>query len=307
MPLIGLGTWESGPGEVGTAVSAALDAGCRHIDCAAAYRNEAEVGSALAASKVPRGEIFLTSKLWNDRRRPAAVREALDRTLSRLGTDHLDLYLIHWPVVWAKDSVMRPDEGASIKECWRTLEALVDEGKIKHIGVSNFNEDELRALLSYARIAPAVNQIELHPRLPQAQLVEFCQNQGMGVTAYSPLGRGSLKMAGLLTNPTVQQLAETHAVSPASVLLRWNIQRGVVVIPKSVTPGRIERNCREPWTFALGAEEIASLDKLEDGARFCTAPWSTFDDRTSTDRLVSRTLTGVASAIFRVVPLDITK
>mmetsp|Transcript_30425 Transcript_30425/g.96009 ORF Transcript_30425/g.96009 Transcript_30425/m.96009 type:complete len:306 (-) Transcript_30425:247-1164(-) len=168
MPLIGLGTWESAPGEVGSAVTAALDAGCTHIDCAAAYRNEKEVGEALAASGRPRKSLFLTSKLWNDRRRPQDVRDALSTTLSRLGTDYLDLYLVHWPVVWARDSVMKPDEGASLRECWQTLEALVDEGKVRNIGVSNMKQSELEELLSFARIRPSVNQIELHPRLPQA-------------------------------------------------------------------------------------------------------------------------------------------
>ena len=237
MPLIGLGTWEADPGVVGSAVQASLDAGCRHLDCAAAYRNEHEVGEALAASGVPREEIFITSKLWNDRRRPADVEAALDKTLSRLGTDYLDLYLIHWPVVWAKDSVMKPDAQASLRETWQTLERLVDAGKIKHIGVSNYNEAELKELLSYARIRPAVNQIELHPRLPQTQLVEYCQGHGICVTAYSPLGRGGKTKAGLLTNPTVAQVAAVHGVSPASVLLRWNLQRGVVVIPEVGHPG----------------------------------------------------------------------
>lgn len=209
--------------------------------------------------------------------------------------------------MWARDSVMRPDAAASLKECWQTLEQLVDEGKVRHIGVSNFKQSELENLLAYARVPPAVNQIELHPRLPQTQLVDFCRKQGIGMTAYSPLGRGDVKQAGLLSSPVVLQIAQSHAVSPASVLLRWNIQRGVVVIPKSVTSERIRRNCQEPWTFSLRANEVAALDALEDGGRFCTAPWSTFDDRTASDALTTRVLTGVASVLFRVVPLDVTK
>ena len=307
MPLIGLGTWEADPGVVGSAVQASLDAGCRHLDCAAAYRNEHEVGEALAASGVPREEIFITSKLWNDRRRPADVEAALDKTLSRLGTDYLDLYLIHWPVVWAKDSVMKPDAQASLRETWQTLEKLVDAGKIKHIGVSNYNEAELKALLSYARIRPAVNQIELHPRLPQTQLVEYCQGHGICVTAYSPLGRGGKTKAGLLTNPTVARVAAVHGVSPASVLLRWNLQRGVVVIPKSVTPARIRQNLDEPWSFRLSEQELAAMATIDDGARFCSPPWSTFADRTRSDDIVTSCLTRLASGIFAVASLDITK
>lgn len=306
MPLVGLGTWESAPGEVGGAVAAALDAGCTHIDCAAAYRNEKEIGGALKASGIPRKSLFLTSKLWNDRRRPQDVRDALDTTLSRLGTDYLDLYLVHWPVVWAKNSVMKPDGGASLRECWQTLEALVDEGKVRNIGVSNMKQSELEELFSYARIRPSVNQIELHPRLPQSALVEYCQQRQVALTAYSPLGRGDVKKAGLLASPTVTAIAQAHKVSTASVLLRWNLERNVVVIPKSVNPTRIASNVREPWSFALTAEERTALAALEDGARFCTAPWSTFDDKTTSARALEGVITLLARGVFSVASLDIT-
>lgn len=307
MPLIGLGTWESRPGEVGTAVRTALDAGCRHIDCAAAYRNEQEVGAALKASGIPRDQLFLTSKLWNDRRRPEDVRAALDKTLAELDTDYLDLYLVHWPVVWQRDTLMKPDSQASLKEAWQTLESLVDSGKIRNIGISNYKESEIEELLSYARIKPAVNQIELHPRLPQRDLVAYCQQAGIGVTAYSPLGRGDVKKAGLLSSAVVQRIADAHGVSPASVILKWNVQRGVVVIPKSVNPTRIAQNVQQPWTYELSAEETRALDGLEDGGRFCKAPWSTFDDRSATDAVLSTTLSGVARVLFSVASLDITK
>jgi len=306
MPLVGLGTWESPPGAVTGAVKAALDAGCRHIDCAPVYRNEAEVGDALASSGVPRSELFLTSKLWNDRRRPDDVRDALDQTLRDLQTDYVDLYLIHWPVVWQKNSVMKPDHAASIREAWQTLEALVDEGKCRHIGVSNFKQSELDELLSYARIPPAVQQIELHPRLPQVELVQYCQARGIAVTAYSPLGRGDVKKAGLLSSPVVQRIADDKGVSPAAVLLRWNVQRGVAVIPKSANPTRVRQNVQQPWGFRLNPAEVVALDALADGSRFCTAPWSTFDDRTMSDKLLTSVLTGAASAIFSVASLDVT-
>lgn len=307
LPLIGLGTWESSKGEVEAAVSAALNAGYRHFDCAPVYRNEHEVGRALAHGSVPRSELWITSKLWNDRRRPADVREALEQTLASLQTDYLDLYLIHWPVVWARNTVMKPDSLASLAECWRTLEALVDEGKVRHIGVSNFGEAELAALLSAARIKPAVNQIELHPRLPQTALVEYCQRNGIVVTAYSPLGRGTLKGANMLSSPTVQELAARHAVSPAAVLLRWNLQRGVVVIPKSTNPGRLAANLEEPWRFALSADEVRRLEDAVAPGRFCSPPWATFDDQTTSQRLLGTALTQVARVVFSVAWLDVTK
>lgn len=302
MPMTGLGTWESPKGEVYGAVQAALNAGSRHLDCAAIYFNEKEVGEALsdwlAKSGVPRSQVWVTSKLWNDRRRPADVREALEQTLADLRVSYLDLYLIHWPVVWARNSLMKPDAGASLREAWQTLEQLVDEGKVKNIGVSNYNENELGELLNYARIKPAVNQIELHPRLPQDSLVSYCQRNGIVVTGYCPLGRGNVKGAGLLDDPLVKSIAATHAVSPASVLLRWNLQRDVIVIPKTVSPARAAQNENEPWTFSLSEEEMTRLGQLADGARFLTAPWSTFADKSPQDIAAARAI-GAVNAIFR--------
>lgn len=310
MPMTGLGTWESPPGEVFTAVQSALDAGARHIDCAPVYKNEKEVGAALhdwlARNGVPRERVWVTSKLWNDRRRPADVREALEKTLADLRVTYVDLYLIHWPVVWERNTVMKPDPRASLKEAWQTMEQLVDEGKVKNIGVSNYNEAELAELLSYARIKPAVNQVELHPRLPQTSLVSYCQQNDIAVTAYSPLGRGNVKGAGMLDDPVVQNIASTHGVSPASVLLRWNIQRNVIVIPKTANPTRAARNENEPWTFALSQEEMTRLKQLEDGGRFCTAPWSTFSDRSVQDRVASQALQALAGVVFSFTKLDVT-
>lgn len=304
MPLVGLGTWESSPGEVEAAVTAALNCGYRHLDLAAVYANEHEVGPALAKTTIPRSDIFITSKLWNDRRRPADVRAALETTLADVGVEYLDLYLVHWPCVWQKGTMMKPDPQASLKEAWQTLESLVDEGKLKHIGISNYNQQDIEELLTYARIKPAVNQIELHPLLPQKALVEFCQSKGIVVTAYSPLGRGG--KSGLLSHQTVASIAEAKTVPASAVILRWIVDRGIVVIPKSVNADRIKANI-DLWDFELSAEDTAALNALEDGTRMVSVPWSTFPDaNTYFNKFVygaSRALTGI---VFTFISYDIT-
>lgn len=304
MPLVGLGTVAATAGEMATAVADALNAGYRHIDCASVYRNEAEVGAAIAASALPRHELFITSKLWNDRRRPSDVRDALEQTLRDLRLQYLDLYLIHWPVVWRRDSLLKPDNHASLKECWQTLELLVDAGKIRHIGVSNYNQSEIEQLLSYARIKPTVNQIELHPRLPQSSLVSYCQSQGIVVTAYCPLGRGGKN--GLLVHPVVAAIAARCGVPPASVVLRWIVDRGVAVVPKSSNPTRQSSNI-ELWSFTLSAAETAELDALSDGARIVRVPWNSFDDcRSPTDYALYAVARVVCAVVFTVLRIDIT-
>ena len=199
---------------------------------------------------------------------------------------------------------LKPDRQASLRGAWETLEALVDEGKIRHIGVSNYNQAELEALLSYARVKPVVNQVELHPRLPQTALVDFCQARGVGVTAYAPLGRARSR---LLEEPAVAQLAQAHGVSPAAVLLRWNVQRGVSVIPKSVTPSRIAANCHEPLSFALAADELAQLDALAvRPARCCDPPWSTFENRSYTSWAAGWALGAIGTVVFSVIGINVT-
>jgi diketogulonate reductase-like aldo/keto reductase len=193
-PMVGLGTWQAPKGQVRDAVKAALETGYVHLDCAAAYANEDEVGEALedafARGVATRADLFVTSKLWNDRRRPEDVRAGLLQTLKDLRLEYLDLYLIHWPVCWRRGTLMQDDADASILECWRELERCVDEGLIRSIGVSNFSRPKLEELIRDARVKPAVNQIESHPLLPNTELVRWCQSNDIAVTAYSPLAQG---------------------------------------------------------------------------------------------------------------------
>ena len=257
MPWIALGTWEAPPGQVGRAVEAALASGYRHLDCAHIYGNEREVGSALRASRIPREELFITTKIWNSFRTDQQVRRCCAKSLSDLGVDYLDLLLVHFPVGGRR----------ALKECWQTMEALVTEGKCKAIGISNYYEDDVADLLSYARVKPACNQIELHPRLPQDALVEYCKRQGMVVTAYSPFGRGA--RGGMLDHAVVAAIAKKHGVAASSVLLGWSLARGVPALPKSVTPARIaQNNSEEVRGLALDADDVRALAGLEDGARF---------------------------------------
>ena len=304
MPLVGLGTWQAPRGVVGQAVADALALDYRHIDCAAAYANEAEVGDALAdafARGVRREDVFLTSKLWNDRRRPEDVRQGLRQTLDDLRVDYLDLYLIHWPVVWKRGTLMQDDPDASIAECWRALESLVDEGLVRAVGVSNFDVHQMRALLAHARIKPAVNQIELHPRLPQTDLVRFCQTNGVQVTAYSPLARGG----GLLDNADVAAVARRRGVSPAQAALRWNVERGVVVIPKSVTPARASPPTRIFSVFDSTRRTYAAMARAEDGSTTSTSPWSASGPTAGRNRILRPIISAILWPLFKILRVDV--
>jgi 2,5-diketo-D-gluconate reductase A len=245
-------------------VATALEAGYRHIDTAAAYQNEREVGQAVAKSGVPREEVFITTKLWNADQGYDPTLRAFDRSMQRLGLsnsdDYLDLYLIHWPM---------PSRSTFV-DTFKAFAKLRDEGRIRSIGVSNFEPEHLRMVVDATGIVPAVNQIELHPRLQQQELRETHAQLGVATEAWSPLGQGAL-----LTDPTVTEVAGRHGKTPAQVLIRWHLQLGNIVIPKSVTPERIVSNF-DVFDLELSEQDMASISSLGDGTRLGPNP-RTFD------------------------------
>ncbi|KAA8650539.1 hypothetical protein EYZ11_002084 [Aspergillus tanneri] len=252
IPALGLGTWQSGPGEVERAVSHAISVGYRHIDTAFCYQNEEEVGKgikeALASGKVKREDLFVTTKLWCTYH--TRVEEAVDLSLKNLGLDYLDLYLIHWPILMNPNGnhplfPKHPDGSRDIIhshshiDSWKSMEKLLATGKVKAIGVSNYSKRYLEELLRHASVVPAVNQIENHPSLPQQEIVDFCKEKGIHVTAYSPLGSTG---SPLFSAEPIVEVAKKKGVTPATILLSWHIARGSSVLAKSVTPSRIEDN-----------------------------------------------------------------
>ncbi len=257
MPQLGFGVFQVPPDETERAVSLALEAGYRSIDTAAAYRNEAGVAAAIAASGLARDELFLTTKLWNaDQGRERALA-AFDRSLDELGVEEVDLYLIHWPLPSANRYV----------ETWRALEEVLASGRARAIGVSNFQIEHLQRLLDETEVVPAVNQIELHPRLQQAPLRAFHARHEIVTEAWSPLAQGG----ALLEDPTIVSIAGEHGRTPAQVVLRWHLQLGNVVIPKSVTPARIAENL-DVFGLALSDDEMAAIGALDAGARIGPDP-----------------------------------
>jgi len=251
MPQLGFGVFQVPDAETTEAVATALEAGYRSIDTAAVYGNEAGVGRAIAESGIARDELFVTTKLWNTDQGFDAALAACDASLGRLGLDYADLYLIHWPA---------PARGL-YKETWRALERLLQEGRVRAIGVSNFEPEHLEELAATAGVVPAVNQIELHPALQQRQARAANAGRGIATQAWSPLAQG-----GVLEDPALAAIAARHGRTPAQVVLRWHLQQGRLAIPKSVTPSRIRENL-DVFGFGLDAGELAAIDALDRGGR----------------------------------------
>ena len=252
IPCLGYGTWrmQDGP-DTQTALQTALAQGYRHIDTAAYYGNEASVGRALRASGIPREAVFLTSKVWNTDRGYASTKAAFQATLDRLGTDYLDLYLIHWPA-----AANRFDDWEAInRDTWRAMTELYQAGKIRAIGVSNFRPHHLKALLE-TEVAPMVNQIEFHPGCQQGETLAFCRERGILVEAWSPLARGRV-----LDHPLLVSLGKKHGKTPAQICLRWCLDQGTLPLPKSVTPARMAENAGI-FDFAMGEADLAAVAAL---------------------------------------------
>jgi 2,5-diketo-D-gluconate reductase A len=254
IPQLGFGTFLIKPEDTMAAVSAALEAGYRHIDTAQMYGNEREVGEAIAKSGLDRGEVFVTSKLANDSHRPDDARRAFAASLDALGSDYVDLFLIHWPLPTRY-------EGDYVST-WQALEECYADGRARSIGVSNFQPHHLRRLHTEAGITPAVDQIEVHPYLTQDDVREFCAGHQIAVEAWAPLARGG----GLLADPVIGPIAGSLGKTPAQVVLRWHIQRGDIVFPKSVTPARIRENIGI-FDFELSGQDLEAITSLNRGER----------------------------------------
>ncbi|WP_371750068.1 aldo/keto reductase [Streptomyces sp. NBC_01283] len=257
MPQLGFGVWQVPDDEAESAVATALEAGYRSIDTAAVYGNEEGTGKAIAASGIARDELFVTTKLWNNDQGYDSTLRAFDASLEKLGLDHVDLYLIHWPL---------PSKGLAV-DTYKAFEKIQADGRAKSIGVSNFLPEHLEQLLAETSVVPAVNQIELHPHLQQHAAREFHAEQGIATEAWSPLGQGK----GLLEVPAIVAIARKHGRTPAQAVLRWHIQLGNVVIPKSVTPSRIKENI-DVFDFELDPEDMAAISALNEDRRLGPDP-----------------------------------
>ncbi|ALO12004.1 Oxidoreductase [Streptomyces venezuelae] len=257
MPQLGFGVWQVPDDEAATAVATALEAGYRSIDTAAIYQNERGTGQAVAASGIPREELFVTTKLWNSDQGYDATMRAFDASLEKLGLDHVDLYLIHWPLP-SKDTYV---------DTYRAFEKIHADGRARAIGVSNFLPEHLERLIGETSVVPAVNQIELHPQLQQSASREAHARHGIATEAWSPLGQGK----GILEVPAIVAIARKHGRTPAQVVLRWHLQLGNVVIPKSVTPSRIRENI-DVFDFTLDPEDLAAIAALDENRRIGPDP-----------------------------------
>ena len=252
IPQLGFGVWQVPEDEVVAAVSTAIEVGYRSIDTARLYGNERGTGEAIAKSSVPREELFVTTKVWNDDQGFDKTLTAFDASMKRLGLDTLDLFLIHWPA---------PEQDAYV-DTWKALLRLREEGRVRAVGVCNFQIPHLRRLLDETGELPAINQVELHPYLQQQELREFHAVNGILTEAWSPLASGG----DVLADDTITGIAEKHGVTPAQAILRWHIDLGNVVIPKSVTPSRIRENF-DIFGFALDADDLAAIETLDRGHR----------------------------------------
>ncbi|WP_124981083.1 aldo/keto reductase [Nonlabens xiamenensis] len=288
LAAIGLGTWKSKPGEVKKAIKTALNAGYKHIDCAAIYGNEQEIGEAFnevfSEGKIKREDIWITSKLWNNAHLKDDVAPALENTLKDLQLDYLDLYLIHWPVAF-KPNVQMPDgpqdyltpQEAPIHETWEAMVELKKQGKVKHIGVSNFSTKKLDELLDKTSEIPEMNQVELHPLLQQNDLFEYCAEKGIHLTGYSPLGSGDRSEGmkqedepNMLENDTIKSIAHKHQATPGQVLIAWSAHRGTAVIPKSTNEGRIKENLAASDAVFFDKEDLKKLAEMDRHYRYVT-------------------------------------
>ena len=250
IPQIGFGTWQIEPDTASPSVYQALEDGYRLIDGAAIYGNEEGVGEGIRVASVSREDVYVTTKLWNPRHGDAA--DAMDESLARLGMGYVDLYLIHWPT---------PKQDRYV-DAWKTMIELRKAARTTSIGVSNFTIDNLKRIMDETGVVPAVNQIELHPLLPQRELRAFHQEHGIVTESWSPLGQGK----GLLDHPTLAEVAAKHGKTPAQIVLRWHVELGLVVIPKSITPARIRENL-DLFGFSLDADDMAKIAALETGER----------------------------------------
>jgi len=292
IPAVGLGTWKLTGDEVGATIAVAINIGYRHFDCASIYNNEKEIGAALAVAfdsrTVKREEIWVSSKLWSNAHAAKHVRPALERTLKNLQLNYLDLYLIHWPVSFRADITFpkRPDQFISaedlpIIQTWRAMEKMVKKGLCRHIGVCNFSIPKLRDLNKQASIKPYTNQIELHPYLQQRDMVKYCSDNSIMLTAYSPLGSGKIPESkidadtpSLLTHPKVKYLATRYNATPAQILIAWGLKRKTIVIPKSIHPKRLLQNFNSQ-NIIIDNDDMKHLQQLDLKYRFLDGTYFT--------------------------------
>lgn len=285
MPVLGLGTWKSAKGEVYEAIRTAIKLGYRHFDCAHLYMNEAEIGEAFTAAfedgDVKREDLFVTSKLWNNRHRTEQVREAFDLTVKNLQVGYLDLYLIHWPVV-LKDDVTFPEKGdelvslkrTPLSETWKGMIQLKESGDAKHIGVSNFSIEKIQDVWDETGVKPEVNQVEMHPFMQQKPLKKYCDDNGILITGYSPLGSSDRPKnrinddePNLFANEILKKIADEKDISAAQVMLAWSVNNGGIVIPKSVNEGRLKENLAAA-DVELSDEDMAAISGIDLHNRF---------------------------------------